>query len=418
MAKVRSGSLRRAFILYVLTMFALVVLLSGAAMLACHGIRTWLLPDPETTYLTIRTVTADGESVETINAAYLDDIGGQFTLSDEGAGTGDRQYSIEKVSDGLSYLTPKRRLLYQTCGVLMVVLPAAFSVGGVLICGFAFYKRRMEKPLDILSNASARIAAQDLDMEVSYDRADEFGALCRSFEQMRQALAENNREMWDMLEQRRRLQASVAHDLRNPITIIEGYTEYLSINYPKGRLTPKKVVSIADNLHLAAKRLDQYTETIRNIGSLEELEVTTEPVELRSVNADITADFALVAEQNGLTLTATDRTSGSGSLDRGVYYRVLENLLSNAVRYAKAEIHMEFDRTEHLLRVTVTDDGSGYAADVLSNETKYFQTTESQSGHLGIGLTICRILTGKHGGTLELSNSPGGGAAAKVSFQI
>ena len=49
MAKVRSGSLRRAFILYVLTMFALVVLLSGAAMLACHGIRTWLLPDPETT---------------------------------------------------------------------------------------------------------------------------------------------------------------------------------------------------------------------------------------------------------------------------------------------------------------------------------------------------------------------------------
>ena len=78
------------------------------------------------------------------------------------------------------------------------------------------------------------------------------GILCGSFEQMRQTLRENYREMWNLLEERRLLQASIAHDLRNPIAVIEGYTEYLQMNLAKGKLNNQRVLKIAENLNLAA----------------------------------------------------------------------------------------------------------------------------------------------------------------------
>ena len=66
---------------------------------------------------------------------------------------------------------------------------------------------------------------------------DELGRLCAAFEKMRQTLYENNRQMWSMLEERRALQASVAHDLRNPIAIMTGYVEYLQDRpLPVGRM--------------------------------------------------------------------------------------------------------------------------------------------------------------------------------------
>ena len=71
--------------------------------------------------------------------------------------------------------------------------------------------------------------------------ADELGQLCAAFESMRQALVDNNRLLWDMLEERRALQASVAHDLRNPIAIMGGYVEHLQESRKAGLLTDEEL---------------------------------------------------------------------------------------------------------------------------------------------------------------------------------
>ena len=62
---------------------------------------------------------------------------------------------------------------------------------------------------------------------VGYYRNDGLGRLCIAFEEMRQALYDNNRQLWNMTRQLRILQASVAYDLRNPVAIVEGYVEYM-----------------------------------------------------------------------------------------------------------------------------------------------------------------------------------------------
>lgn len=77
----------------------------------------------------------------------------------------------------------------------------------------------------LLFMASDRIAANDLDFSIAYDRKDEMGLLCKAFEKMRSALANNNREMWRQMDERQKINAAFSHDLRTPLTVIEGHLE-------------------------------------------------------------------------------------------------------------------------------------------------------------------------------------------------
>ena len=197
------------------------------------------------------------------------------------------KYSITSIENNFSSLTPKRKLLYQSCGIAMVVLPIIFSFSGILLCGFKFYKKKLKEPIDILSSATDKIALQDLDFKINYDSDDELGKLCNSFEQMKDALKENNKKMWEMLEERRNLQASVAHDLRNPIAIIEGYAEYLQINLPKNNIDNDKVMSVVINIRKSAKRLEYYTESMRTINNLEDLEIRKTQVDFSALHAEM-----------------------------------------------------------------------------------------------------------------------------------
>ena len=85
----------------------------------------------------------------------------------------------------------------------------------------------MEKGDLRLVDTTKHIREQELDFMVGYYRNDGLGRLCIVFEEMRQALYDNNRQLWNMIEQLRILQASVAYDLRNPVAIVEGYVEYM-----------------------------------------------------------------------------------------------------------------------------------------------------------------------------------------------
>ena len=63
--------------------------------------------------------------------------------------------------------------------------------------------------------ASQMIAEEDLDFHMAYENEDEMGMLCREFERMRGQLEENNRRLWQMIEDERVLRAAIAHDIRS-----------------------------------------------------------------------------------------------------------------------------------------------------------------------------------------------------------
>lgn len=422
--KYRDMSLRKAFILTVLITFCIVVILSGLSIWGCLKFRRYLLPDSNEVILEIYITTTDGEKV-TLNHRVR--IGEEMTslprlLAADEDGPIIKDYdlsaietTVTKVENSYNMLTPKRKIAYRGCGVLMIALPAVFSMAGILFCGFFFYRQKLNRPLKLLSEATEQITDKNLDFNLSYESDDEMGNLCRSFEQMRQALDENNRKLWKMLEERKLVQASIAHDLRNPIAIIEGYAEYLQMNLQTGHLAMERITQIVDNMDKAAKRLEQYTESIRAIDQLDDIGINRTQILIEEFIEDISEDLSLMAAGKKIKLDIVGAIPrGLAQVDTSLLYRVLENILNNALRYARETILLSFEMKNQSLTISVTDDGVGFSEELLKNKSRLLMPVISEDGHCGLGLTISRLLCKKHDGGLELFNNPSGGATVKI----
>ncbi len=416
--------LRRFLILTICLSIGMVVLASALIIGCCIAFRCWLLPDPDAAYLTIEETHTDGTVVR---SNYLlefgDDLSSLPFIKMEYDGvpvTEDikqARYSIEKFETGMDSLSPKRKLAYQISGIIMFTAPTFFAFVAILLCCMYFYRRKLKVPISVLADATKQIASQNLDFEIVYSCGDEMGELCRSFENMRAILCENNKTMWNMLEERRLMQASVAHDLRNPIAIIEGYTEYLEEGFKSGEMSREKTIRIAHNLGAAAKRLEQYTESVRVLNQTEETQLERKAVNARKLLEDISEDLSILSEQKGITLQIKGHMPQEEiQVDPALLYRVLENILNNALRYAKREIQLAFTLEGRILMITITDDGKGFPMEIL-NETGKKLLAADKDGHMGIGLSVSRLLCQKHGGKLELSNTFGG-ACVKISLSV
>lgn len=425
--KLKNASLKQSFIYGVSCAVVFIIVLSAMTLWACYAFQSWLVPDSNMVYLTIVKTYADGTEVRETQLFELGDVEQSLTemvIVEDGEikelpEAADVKYSIEKIENSVSALNPKRKLAYTYSQAAMIVLPFLYSVAGIVLCTLWFYKNKLNRPIRILSEATANIAKQNLDFSVSYDSGDEMGQLCDSFEKMRLALYENNRKMWDMLKERRLLQASVAHDLRNPIAVIEGYAEHLQISAETGRLNEEKIVKTASNLQRAAKRLERYTDSIRDLNHLEELEIHRVSGSLKEVLAEITDDFSMIAKQKNRELSITNRTPDCPvMMDKQVFARILENIFSNALRYARKAVVLDFSLEESYLITTIWDDGQGFPEKILKSKDYYmFSTEDSTDEHMGMGLTISRILCKKHGGELKLANRAPNGAVVVIKIK-
>ncbi len=416
--------LRRFLILTVCLSVGTVTLVSALIISGCAAFRHWLLPDPNAIYLTVEETRSDGTVVGGTYLLNFDDALSSLPslmIENDGIPIAEdikqTRYSVEKIETSVASLSPKRKLAYQGCGIIMFAAPAVLAFAAILWCGMYFYRQKLKRPLALLADAAKQIAEQNLDFELTYSCGDEMGELCCSFENMRKALCENNKTMWNMLEERRLMQASIAHDLRNPIAIIEGYAEYLEKGLKNGEISREKTTRIAQNLGAAAKRLEQYTESVRLLNQTEETQIERKTVIAEKFASDIAEDLSLLSKQKGIDLQVTSHLPQVEiQIDSALLYRVLENILNNALCYAKQKIQLDFSLEDRKLTVIITDDGSGFPPEILNGSEKKLLATD-KDGHMGIGLSICRILCRKHGGKLELSNTFGG-ACVKIFLSV
>lgn len=425
--KRKCSSLQNYFVLIVLITFFIVICLSLLSIWGCQKFREYLLPDSNTIWVTLNITYSDGRTEE---LEFSTELGEEMydiprlTGSEGGlinnSELSDIKTSIEKIENNFDMLTPKRKIAYQICGISMIAMPMIFSIVGILICGFIFYCKKLNKPLKLLENSMEQISNKNLDFKLSYTSNDEMGKLCNSFEKMRQILKETNKELWKMIEERRLVQASVAHDLRNPISIIEGYTEYLQTNLQNNNLSKEKILEIISNINKTAKRLERYTDSIRTINALEDIEVNRKEIYTRKFIEDVKSDLKQMTKSKGigLDLEAEKLFKEKIKIDSYIIYRILENIVNNALRYSKEKINLSFNIQENYLIISIVDDGIGFSEDVLKERNNLIIPTASDGKHCGLGLIISRILCKKHGGKLELSNDISGGAKVKIFIEI
>lgn len=155
------------------------------------------------------------------------------------------------------------------------------------LCIFAaarrFFGKRLQPGFDVLDRAASNIAEQNLEFSVSYDRDDELGHLASSFEAMRASLAESQRALWRTAEERKRLNAAFAHDLRTPLTILKGKIELLDAHVQSGNVPAERLAASVASLAAQVERLERYVAAMSGLQKLEDRAVVARPTGFDSV---------------------------------------------------------------------------------------------------------------------------------------
>ena len=299
----------------------------------------------------------------------------------------------------------------------MVGLPVFYIAVGIGAAAAVYYRKKLREPITQLQNGVERIQEDNLDFHIEYDGDDELGRLCCSMEKMRRELRQKHKALWESLEQRKLLNASVSHDLRTPITVLKGYLDYLEKNIPQDKLTEDMLLDTVSSMQGAVNRLELYVESVRDIEKIQNIEIEkrSENVklllnELRSNVQQLTGDKEIIISNN-ITIDKIQ-------IDKGVFFRILENLLQNALRYAEKQVSINLSHKKDFLILTVKDDGKGFSAADLEKATTVFYSNDKEKQHFGIGLSVCKILCEKHGGLLYVGNQKEKGACVTAKLKI
>lgn len=307
----------------------------------------------------------------------------------------------------------------ELCDFLQTYTVLILSVAGSCAAVFLFYRHKLKTPIEELARASERIAGNDLDFRITYENQDEMGCLCREFERMRGQLARNNRELWRTLEEERALRAAIAHDIRSPLSVLKGYQEMLIDFLPDGTIDIPKAAEMLSESMKQIERMDTFVETMRKMNSLEQRTLLSDQITAEELKKDIQAELVALGTEKGKHVAL--KLSETAEIFRGdkeVILEVTENLLSNALRYAKERIEVNVSVTYAELKVCVRDDGHGFREEAEKiTEAFHQQNIKDSLKHAGMGMYISRLYCEKHGGSLLLENRETGGAAVTAIFR-
>ncbi|MBO5238434.1 MAG: HAMP domain-containing histidine kinase [Lachnospiraceae bacterium] len=324
-----------------------------------------------------------------------------------------QNFSVRYYTEDITkVMNDSERGVYEVLGILSVVIYPVCFIFCIIVTSILFYKRQLDKPLTILSDAADNIARNNLDFKITYDKDNELGKLCASFEKMRIALQDNNLEMWRQIEERKRLNAAFSHDLRTPLTVLKGQSEMLSQYAPK--MSEDKIISTAEMMKRHITRLEKYVTTMNDLQRLEDVEIKKEAVAVDEIEKQMWMTGMAICTEKEFSLIRNISDIPEVMLDISIVMQVYENLLSNAIRYAKTKIQVVIEKKEDFILLTVSDDGVGFTAKDLSDALKPFYKAKNETGneHFGMGLNICKMLCEKHGGSLQISNESGANVVA------
>jgi len=252
---------------------------------------------------------------------------------------------------------------------------------------------------------------------------DEIDYLGVTFDRMAQRIASQIEQMQEKDALRRRLIAQVSHDLRTPLASMQGYVE--SLRMKRAALSDDEQVRFLDIALEEGRRLSRLVDELFELAALEarEKKPQREPFALAELVHDVAHKHAPEAEKKRITLTV----SASPSLplvygDVGMTERVLDNLISNAIRFSPegGAVELAMSLQDGYLQVCVSDSGPGIPEQDLPHlfEPFYRGDAGSASGHAGLGLAIARRIMTLQGGTIGAACRPAVGAAFTIRLPV
>lgn len=269
---------------------------------------------------------------------------------------------------------------------------------GFLILGATRVARRFTGPMDNVAAGLDRLATGDYAARVETNGPPPMRTLAESFNVTAARLQGSE-------EQRRALVADIAHEVRNPLSVIRGNVEGMVDGiYPPDR---ERLAGVLEEVNVIARLVDDLS----TLSSAEAgvLQLHREPTDLLVLVREVAASFGVEAARKTQTLSVHG-AAVSADIDPARIRQILENLVSNALRHSPhgGAISLTVSESATGAEITVSDTGPGIPPDELPHVFERYRKATDSSGS-GLGLAIARRLVEAHGGLIAAQSAPGSG---------
>ena len=324
-----------------------------------------------------------------------------FLFPDGGKGTA---FIITKVSS----LMPNSFIFNLILSILLVLI-----LTSVILTSWTY--RSIVIPVNKLNIAMQNISDGNLDFTVESDSNDEFGHLCRDFEEMRKRLKESTESKVQYDTENRELVSNISHDLKTPITAIKGYVEGIMDGVAD---TPEKMDKYIRTIYNKTNEMDRL---INELTIYSRIDTNRIPYNFHRINVD--EFFSDCVEEVGLDLEDKNiELQYMNYLEKDVRIiadpeqlrRVINNIIGNSVKYidkAKGMVSIHINDIGDAIQVEIEDNGKGIATKDLPNIFERFYRTDasrnSSKGGSGIGLSIVKKIVEDHGGYIWATSKEG-----------
>ena len=294
-----------------------------------------------------------------------------------------------------------------------ILFATVISVCAALLLGILF-TLRLTKPLASLARAVKKITSGNESEAVNIRGNDELAELAAAFNEM-------TTELGRLDAAKKQVIADSAHELRTPVTLIQGTIEGMIDGvFPMSAETLKSV-------HEETLRLSHLIDTLRELEIIEsgELSFSPEGIDLRETIRKAISLFTVASTQKNITLDFVT-SSETPSVAKGDYVRIGEviyNLISNAIKYTPPDgkiIVREESGTVDSVSFSVEDSGPGIEqaerAHVFERFYRVDKSRSTESGGRGLGLAIASEIVKAHRGTITVGDSVLGGASFTVTL--
>lgn len=308
-------------------------------------------------------------------------------------------------------------------GILVLACVVAAAI--IFVCGLLLLLlqwRSILKPIRILQVAAHEIRDGNLDYEISYSSDDEIGRVCADFDEMRRKLKQSEAHRAEYDENRKLLIAGISHDIRTPLTTIQGYASGLldgiASTDEKREMYIKTIYNTAKDMESLVNDLSLFTKLESDI-----MPFTFEVIDIAEFISDFLEDKRAMLAMGEAQVNFRNRCRAGAlvSMDPEQFGRVLYNIVENSIKYKRRDgtpcrIDIEVsDETGGGIVVKLADNGTGVSKEELPAIFDTFYRTDKARTNVaagsGLGLSISKQIVVRHRGRIWAQESAAHGLA-------
>jgi signal transduction histidine kinase len=294
---------------------------------------------------------------------------------------------------------------YDTSSVVgSLIVFYAISMAFLLIV-FIYIYMVMIKPFHRMEKFAGELANGNLDVSLTYDRKQLFGAFTWAFDHMRREIIKARACEKEAVENNKTVIATLSHDIKTPIASIRTYTEALEANMDSSAERRQRYIQVI------IKKCDEVTSLtndlfLHSLSDLDKLKMHSEQIQIENVIMDMVREMN--TDQNRIRVDE-NLPAAIVNADGGRFCQVLENIINNAGKYAKnvaIEVWAVKNESSGMYEVHIKDNGPGIAPEDMPFifEKFYRGRNVVDEPGAGLGLYIVKYIMTQMEGEVQLAN--------------